>query len=125
MVWQVDYFADCHYSEEGERLWVVGGTNAGTLGFFPVSYKGGASIGSPEALLVGGHTDIVRSVMPISSIRGAPNQSQGIFGWTGGEDGRLCCWSSDDSSETDHSWISSTMVMKSPKNRKKNRHQPY
>ncbi|GMN38018.1 hypothetical protein TIFTF001_007271 [Ficus carica] len=122
---QVDYFADCYYSEEGERLWVVGGTNAGTLGFFPVSYNGGASIGSPEALLVGGHTDIVRSVLPISSIRGVPNQSRGIFGWTGGEDGRLCCWSSDDFSETDHSWISSTMVMKSPKNRKKNRHQPY
>lgn len=125
MFWQVDYFVDCHYSEDGERLWVVGGTHAGTLGFFPVSYNGAASIGSPEAVLAGGHTDIVRSVLPMSSIPGSATQSQGKFGWTGGEDGRLCCWLSDDSSEIDRSWISSTLVMKSPKNRKKIRHQPY
>ncbi|EXB36417.1 WD repeat-containing protein 89-like protein [Morus notabilis] len=122
---QVDYFVDCHYSQDGERLWVVGGTNAGTLGFFPVSYNEAASIGSPEAVLAGGHTDIVRSVLPMSSIPGSATQSQGKFGWTGGEDGRLCCWLSDDSSEIDRSWISSTLVMKSPKNRKKIRHQPY
>ncbi|PON65691.1 WD repeat containing protein [Parasponia andersonii] len=122
---QVDYFVDCHYSAEGERLWVVGGTNAGTLGYFPVSYKGAATIGSPEAVLVGGHTGIVRSTLPISSIQGGPNHSQGMFGWTGGEDGRLCCWVLDDSSETDRSWFSSALVMRSPRTRKKNRHQPY
>ena len=125
VIWQVDYFVDCHYSEEGERLWVIGGTNAGTLGYFPVSYKGAATMGSPEAVLMGGHTGIVRSVLPISSSWGGPNHSQSLFGWTGGEDGRLCCWVSDDSTETDRSWFSSALVMRSPRNRKKNRHQPY
>lgn len=122
---QVDYFVDCHYTGEGENLWVIGGTGAGTLGYFPVNYKGAATIGPPEAVLGGGHTAVIRSVLPMSSIRGRPMQSQGIFGWTGGEDGRLCCWSSDESSEINRSWISSAMVMKSPKTRKKNRHQPY
>lgn len=121
-IWQVDYFVDCHYPGEGDNLWVVGGTGAGTLGYFPLNYKGAATIGSPEAVLSGGHTGVIRSVLPMSGIRGRP---QGIFGWTGAEDGRLCCWLSDESSEMDRSWISSAMVMKSPKIRKKNRHQPY
>ncbi|XP_062088461.1 WD repeat-containing protein GTS1 isoform X2 [Humulus lupulus] len=122
---QVDYFVDCHYSEEEERLWVVGGTNSGTLGYFPVNYKGEATIGSPEAVLVGGHGGIVRSVLPVSSICGGPNHSPGMFGWTGGEDGRLCCWVLDDHSQTGRSWFSSALVMRSPRTRKKNRHQPY
>ncbi|OVA14885.1 WD40 repeat [Macleaya cordata] len=120
----VDYFVDCHYSAADDRLWVIGGTNAGTLGYFPVNYKGANAIGSPEAVLEGGHSGIVRSVLPMSSIRGGPSQGRGIFGWTGGEDGRLCCWLSDEFSETKRSWISSALVMKSPKTRNK-RHHPY
>ncbi|RZC51964.1 hypothetical protein C5167_020389 [Papaver somniferum] len=120
----VDYFVDCLYSEPNDRLWVIGGTNAGTLGYFPVNYKGASAIQSPEAILEGGHSGIVRSVLPASSIRGRPSQ-RGIFGWTGGEDGRLCCWLSDESSETNkQSWISSALVMKPSKTRKK-RHHPY
>lgn len=122
-VWQVDYFVDCNYW--GENLWVIGGTNAGTIGYFPVNYEGAGAIGSPGAVLGGGHTGVVRSVLPISSMRGEPNQSQGIFGWTGGEDGRLCCWTSDESPDINRSWISSTLVMKSPRTRKKARHNPY
>ncbi|KAL5795591.1 hypothetical protein ACOSQ2_000411 [Xanthoceras sorbifolium] len=122
---QVDYFVDCHYTGEGESLWVIGGTGAGTMGYFPVNHKGAATIGSPEAVLGGGHTAVVRSVLPMSSMQGRPAQIQGIFGWTGGEDGRLCCWLSDESSETNRSWISSAMVMKSSKTRNKNRHHPY
>ncbi|TXG63446.1 hypothetical protein EZV62_010440 [Acer yangbiense] len=122
---QVDYFVDCLYTGEGESLWVIGGTGAGTMGYFPVNYKGAATIGSPEAVLGGGHTGVVRSILPMSSMGGRPAQSQGIFGWTGGEDGRLCCWLSDESSEINRSWISSAMVIKSPKTRKKNRHHPY
>uniref|UniRef100_A0A6N2MZA6 Uncharacterized protein n=1 Tax=Salix viminalis TaxID=40686 RepID=A0A6N2MZA6_SALVM len=121
----VDYFVDCHYPGEGESLWVIGGTNAGALGYFPVNYRGVGTIGSPEAILGGGHTGVVRSVLPMSSMKGARAQSQGIFGWTGGEDGRLCCWLSDDSSEINRSWISSALVMKPPKARKKKRHNPY
>ncbi|KAJ6686595.1 hypothetical protein OIU79_016377 [Salix purpurea] len=121
----VDYFVDCHYPGEGESLWVIGGTNAGALGYFPVNYRGAGTIGSPEAILGGGHTGVVRSVLPMSSMKGGRAQSQGIFGWTGGEDGRLCCWLSDDSSEINRSWISSALVMKPPKARKKKRHNPY
>lgn len=121
----VDYFVDCHYPGEGENLWVIGGTGAGTMGYFPVNYRGAATIGPPEAVLGGGHTAIVRSVLPMPSMQGGPAKSHGIFGWTGGEDGRLCCWLSDDSSKINRSWISSAMVMRSLKTHKQNRHNPY
>ncbi|KAB2052678.1 hypothetical protein ES319_A12G139300v1 [Gossypium barbadense] len=38
-------------------------------------------------------------------------QSQGPLGWTGGEDGRLCCWKGDDSPGINRSWISSTSTL--------------
>ncbi|KAG6749878.1 hypothetical protein POTOM_046950 [Populus tomentosa] len=121
----VDYFVDCHCPGEGDSLWLIGGTNAGALGYFPVNYKGARTIGSPEAIFGGGHAGVVRSVLPMSSMKGGPAQSRGIFGWTGGEDGRLCCWLSDDSTGINRSWISSALVMKSPKARKKKRRNPY
>lgn len=120
MLDDIDYFVDCHYSLENDKLWVIGGTNSGTLGYFPVNYKGGkGAIGSAEAVLEGGHKGVVRSVLPMRKRRG-------IFGWTGGEDGSLCCWSSDESSEgSGSSWTSSTLVMKSMKSCKRIRHHPY
>ncbi|KAL2535299.1 Transducin/WD40 repeat-like superfamily protein [Forsythia ovata] len=121
----VDYFVDCHYSAEEDRLWVIGGTNAGTFGYFPVNYRKAKAIGSPEAVFEGGHAGVVRSVVPVSSIPGRTIQSQAIFGWTGGEDGRLCCWSSDESTDMNQSWISCTLVSKSPKTQRKTRHSPY
>ncbi|KAJ6319838.1 hypothetical protein OIU78_015276 [Salix suchowensis] len=121
----VDYFVDCHYPGEGDSLWLIGGTNAGALGYFPVNYKGAKAIGSPEAILGGGHKGVVRSVLPMSCLKGGPSQSQGIFAWTGGEDGRLCCWLSEDSTEINRSWISSALGMKSQKSRKKKRRNPY
>ncbi|OAY61806.1 WD repeat-containing protein GTS1 isoform X1 [Manihot esculenta] len=120
----VDYFIDCHYPGEGDSLWVIGGTSGGSLGYFPVNCRAGA-IGSPEAILGGGHTGVVRSVLSMSSKKHGPAQSQGIFGWTGGEDGRLCCWLSDDSTAINRAWISDAMVIRSSKSRKKNRHHPY
>ncbi|KAL1290546.1 WD repeat-containing protein 89 homolog [Arachis ipaensis] len=54
---QIDYFVDCHYSREADKLWLIGGTNAGSLGYFPVNYRGVAAIGAAEAILEGGHTD--------------------------------------------------------------------
>lgn len=114
-----------------ERLWVIGGTNGGSLGYFPVGYaEGMRSILSPEAVLHGGHGGVVRSVLPSPTMRSVmnnenQNQTQGIFGWTGGEDGRLCCWLSDNSSDINQSWISTSLVEKHPKNRKIKRHQPY
>ncbi|KAF5744145.1 Transducin/WD40 repeat-like superfamily protein [Tripterygium wilfordii] len=119
----VDYFVDCHHS--GDRLWAIGGTNTGSIGYFPVDYTGGGRIKSPEAILGGGHIDVVRSVLPMSSENGGPAQTQGIFGWTGGEDGRLCCWLSDDSNNMNQSWISSELVTRSPRINRRYRHSPY
>ncbi|KAJ4968895.1 hypothetical protein NE237_015596 [Protea cynaroides] len=120
----VDYFIDCHYSGADDTLRVIGGTNTGTLGYFPVSYRDGRAIGSPEAILEGGHTGIVRTVLPMSDRYGGPALDQGMFGWTGGEDGRLCNWLSDESSEINRSWISSALVMKSSRSHH-GRHRPY
>ncbi|AEC10888.1 Transducin/WD40 repeat-like superfamily protein [Arabidopsis thaliana] len=118
----VDYFVDCH-CPGGEDLWVIGGTCAGTVGYFPVNYKQPGSIGTAEAILGGGHIDVVRSVLQMPGEYGG---AAGLFGWTGGEDGRLCCWKSDeDATEINRSWTSSELVVKPPRNRKKNRHSPY
>ncbi|CAH2057615.1 unnamed protein product, partial [Thlaspi arvense] len=116
----VDYFVDCH-CPGGEDLWVIGGTCAGTIGYFPVKYKRPGSIGPAEAILGGGHIDVVRSVVQMPSEYGG---GAGLFGWTGGEDGRLCCWLSD-ADINRSSWTSSELVVKPPRNRMKNRHSPY
>ncbi|KAL3517450.1 hypothetical protein ACH5RR_020039 [Cinchona calisaya] len=125
----VDYFVDCHYSTEENRLWVIGGTNAGTLGYFPLHCKSSpeeaSTIGSAEAVLFGGHAGVVRSILPMPCIPGRITQSQGIFGWTGGEDGRLCCWLSDKSFDSNCSFTSSALVAKSQKTSRKSRHSPY
>lgn len=122
---QVDYFVDCIYSKDDDNLITIGGTNDGTLGYFPVSYRGTPTIESPIAVLNGGHTGIVRTVLPVSPTgHFMPSQDHGIFGWTGGEDGRLCCWVSHEFTETERSWMSSEQVIKTHQNRHK-RHRPY
>ena len=60
-------------------------------------------IGYPEAILGGGHLCVVRSILPMSSVNGETAQSKRIFGWTGGEDGRLCYWLSDNSAGVNRS----------------------
>ncbi|GAB4849387.1 Protein gts1 [Ancistrocladus abbreviatus] len=121
----VDYFVDCHCSSEDDCLWIIGGTNAGTTGYFPVNYTGSGSIGPPEAILEGGHTGVVRNVLLTSGTLRGHSQNHGVFGWTGGEDGRLCCWLSDETANTNHAWISGELVIKAQKHSRKNRHQPY
>ncbi|CAN6347507.1 unnamed protein product [Urochloa humidicola] len=120
----VDYFVDCHYSLPDDRLWLIGGTSAGTLGYFPVRNDPAGAIGSAEAILEGGHTGVVRTVYPAAGTHESLGQNRGIFGWTGGEDGRLCCWRSDEIAEINKSWISSSLVSKLQK-KTKSRHQPY
>ncbi|CAN6333728.1 unnamed protein product [Urochloa humidicola] len=120
----VDYFVDCHYSLPDDRLWLIGGTSAGTLGYFPVRNDPAGAIGSAEAILEGGHTGVVRTVYPAAGTHESLGQNRGIFGWTGGEDGRLCCWRSDEIAEINKSWISSSLVSKLQK-KTKGRHQPY
>ncbi|KAJ4957177.1 hypothetical protein NE237_013960 [Protea cynaroides] len=119
----VDYFVDCHYSGANDSLCVIGGTNSGSLAYFPIDYEVKA-IGSPEAIFEGGHTGIVRTVFPMSEIYGGQAPGRGLFGWTGGEDGRLCCWLSDESSDLNSSWISNALVFKSSRTHKI-RHRPY
>ncbi|XP_006663956.1 WD repeat-containing protein GTS1 isoform X1 [Oryza brachyantha] len=118
----VDYFVDCHYSLPDDKLWVIGGTTAGTIGYFPVRTGLEEAIGSAEAILEGGHTDVVRTIYPAASTH--LGQNRGIFGWTGGEDGRLCCWRSDEIAEINKSWISSSLVSRVQK-KTRNRHLPY
>ncbi|CAL9052126.1 WD repeat-containing protein GTS1-like [Musa acuminata AAA Group] len=119
----IDYFVDCHYSDIDDRLWVIGGTASGTLGYFPISPDHAGTIDFAEAILEGGHAGVVRSVLPASNTH-CTIAKKGIFGWTGGEDGRLCCWLSDESLEAKRSWISNSLVMRSHKARSK-RHHPY
>ncbi|XP_020588453.1 WD repeat-containing protein 89 homolog [Phalaenopsis equestris] len=123
----IDYFVDCYYSGTEDRLWVIGGTESGTLGYFPVDCTAPGAISSAEAILEGGHTAVVRTVLPASNPHhhGILLDKKGILGWTGGEDGRLCCWLSDENVAANKSWISSTLVVKSARSRGKNRHQPY
>lgn len=120
----LDYFVDCHYSLPDDRLWAIGGTSEGTLGYFPVKNDPAGAIGSAEAVLEGGHTGVIRTICPGGSSLESLGQNKGIFGWTGGEDGRLCCWRSDDVVATKKSWISSTLVSRVDK-KTKIRHQPY
>uniref|UniRef100_A0A0E0MLL1 Uncharacterized protein n=1 Tax=Oryza punctata TaxID=4537 RepID=A0A0E0MLL1_ORYPU len=118
----VDYFVDCHYSLPDDKLWVIGGTTAGTIGYFPVRIGLEGAIGSAEAILEGGHTDVVRTIYPAANTH--LGQNRGIFGWTGGEDGRLCCWRSGEIAEMNKSWISSSLVSRVQK-KAKCRQQPY
>lgn len=65
---QVDYFVDCHYSSTEDRLWLIGGTSSGTLGYFPITQKcNGTTIGAVEAILEGGHMGVVRSILPANA----------------------------------------------------------
>ncbi|CAN6468911.1 unnamed protein product [Victoria cruziana] len=122
----VDYFVDCHYHGADDKLWVIGGTNDGTLGYFPVNYRNPQAICSPDAILGGGHSAVVRTVLPSSTVQmGSAGNFSSVFGWTGGEDGRLCCWLSDESAHVNPSWISNSLVLKSSRNQKLNRHHPY
>ncbi|XP_042392517.1 WD repeat-containing protein GTS1-like isoform X1 [Zingiber officinale] len=119
----IDYFVDCHYSEIDDRLWVIGGTGSGTLGYFPIHNDHAGTIGVAEAILEGGHAGVVRTVLPASGTQRSISKNN-IFCWTGGEDGRLCCWLSDEPSGSNSSWISKSLVMRSHKDRSL-RHHPY
>jgi len=97
---EVDYLAGCHWDAATAQLLLIAGTNAGTVGFFPVNEAAalaGALAGQPPAaalqpppvVLRGCHTDaVVRSVRCF----GAEGSSGGLLCVTGGEDSKLGLW---------------------------------
>ena len=126
----MEYLIQCHYSAASDNLWLVAGTQEGTVGYFPLhspaQSNGTPSVGTvgpASAVLKGGHTGVVRSVWSPHEI-GTQNL-QGIFCWTGGEDGRLCSWT-EDNNVLDRSlaWVSSGMVSRKA-SKTKQRRGPY
>ncbi|RXI02585.1 hypothetical protein DVH24_002663 [Malus domestica] len=87
----VDYFVDCHYSREAEKLW-------GPLKqFLEWTYR--------------------RCSKRVANVEHAqriqPRSRHFWMDWR--EDGRLCCWLSDNAPEINRSWISSALVSRSPR----------
>ncbi|KAH8961512.1 hypothetical protein BDL97_05G054500 [Sphagnum fallax] len=128
----VDYLIHCHYAAAVDSLWLVAGTQEGTVGYFPLTYSDGRGsvsvgmIGTSSAVLEGGHMGVVRSVW--SPHDGHPSMHgglEGLFCWTGGEDGRLCSWTENPSNlDISSAWVSSGLVRRRP-SRCKQRHMPY
>jgi WD40 repeat protein len=88
----VDYLIGCEYNADADRLCLAAGTSEGTAGIFPVvepragTPAGGLAFGTPVATLLGGHVEVVRSVL-------WPGAA-GEMCLSGGEDARICLWSS-------------------------------
>lgn len=98
-VLQVHYLVDCHYSSSLERLWILGGTQHGSVGFFPLTYTGNGDtyVGPASAILDGGHCDVVRSVQTTNTCGSRFPSSVGFLHWSAAEDGRVCGWLDDGS----------------------------
>lgn len=129
----IDYLVQCHSSAANERLWLIAGTNSGSLGYFPVNYSKNQLNNSPNpgligpvsAVLEGGHTGIVRAVWSPVCLEGGPADAQGLFCWTGGEDGRLCSWSEGGTApDKSKAWVSRKLVRRKSQ-QKRQRFQPY
>jgi len=93
---QVDYLVTCFADPASGAVLVAAGTQAGTIGVFPVmpgpgepsAVGAGAALGPPVMVLVGGHTDIVRA-MAWSPGGGGSASAHPV---TGAEDSRVCVW---------------------------------
>jgi WD40 repeat protein len=87
-----DYLIQCEYDPSNDELAVIAGNNTGTAALFPiVQPPHGATDVNLEfrpavAVLQGGHSDVVRS---LSWVNGT-----GPLWVSGGEDARVCVWSS-------------------------------
>ena len=88
-----DYLVRCEYNAQSDELVVVAGSNDGSCGLFAVERpSSGATDGAlqfgngPVGVMHGGHADIVRSVQWVGGA--------GPLWVSGGEDARLCVWSS-------------------------------
>lgn len=100
-----DYLIGCEYIPEDDALLVAAGNNGGTAALFPVHHHhhhhgGGPSLGreAAEVRLLGGgggggHVETVRSLI----LCGEEEGKRGVC-ITGGEDARVCMWSTTSSS---------------------------
>ncbi|GBG80647.1 hypothetical protein CBR_g31107 [Chara braunii] len=110
----VDYCVRCEYNAGSGLLSLIGGTQNGTAGIFPIQVippppecpgmPGRGAFERCSHILSGGHMGIVRSFV---SQRGASAGGSSLYcsgftaggdpshlvGWTGGEDSRICAWS--------------------------------
>uniref|UniRef100_A0A7I4A4S1 Uncharacterized protein n=1 Tax=Physcomitrium patens TaxID=3218 RepID=A0A7I4A4S1_PHYPA len=128
----VEYLIRCCYVAAFDTIWLLAGTQEGTIGYFPLHIptpNTGTSVpavGPASAVLTGGHNGVVRSVWsPPDSARESGATLEGLFCWTGGEDGRLCSWTEDNyAHERSTAWVSSGLVAKKAA-RPKRRHTPY
>lgn len=99
----IDYLATCHWDAASQQLLLAAGSNTGAVGFFPVrEERPGAGpnsdgvipmqagvVQAPLVVLAGTHSDVVRSVSTFDG----PAAAAGLLCVTGGEDARVCLWS--------------------------------
>ena len=84
----VSYCCGCAWDPHGETLVLLAGTQAGVLAAWPLTADadGTLAVHPPAAVLAGGHVDVVRAATWLG-----PGGSASTL-VTGGEDGRVCVW---------------------------------
>lgn len=128
----MEYLIRCYYISTFDTLWLIAGTQEGTVGYFPLHIptqntgtRSAGVVGPASAVLEGGHTGVVRSLWSPDVVTNSGTALEDLFCWTGGEDGRLCSWTEDSSAhERSTAWVSSGLVAKKG-GRHKQRHSPY
>lgn len=75
----IDYIIDCVYHETSQRLFLVGGTNSGTVNLFHVNLE----TLEPVQSLSCGHSEVVRCLIQ--------NEKKDAL-FSGAEDGMICGW---------------------------------
>jgi len=93
-----DYIIRCYFDRQQSSMYCVSGDIRGSIGIYPCHDSQGEILfgAHPSEVLQGGHTDIVRDAMVIS--QGSTLASHGLI--SGGEDGRLCLWTTNDASSS-------------------------
>lgn len=92
---QTDYFIDCIYQQDVQRLFLVAGSDDGNIHISHVNIDGV----TPALPLYGGHSGVVRCLHW---------DEDGIV--TGGEDSILCQWSTAAEAEVSHAAAASGKV---------------
>lgn len=90
-----DYIIDCYFNPASQSLFTIAGDISGTMVVYPCHHVPPADIvfsSQPSQVLQGGHSDIVRAALVPNF--GGHNTGDFIHTiFSGGEDGRVCCWS--------------------------------